>query len=118
MEGGGTGRGSPRLPTVRVLGLSVCFFVCFRFAHTQPFGKGGSGKHSSVGPVGGAAVAGLAALGLLLHAVGLTALTRTTLQEKQSIESIMFNTNDLHIYSISNEVLINTINISRKPLGD
>lgn len=33
----------------------------------------------SVGPVGGAAVAGLVDLGLLLHAAGLAALTRTTL---------------------------------------
>lgn len=47
--------------------------------HTQPFGGGGSGTHSSVGPVGRAAIAGLAALGFLLHAAGLTALSRTTL---------------------------------------
>lgn len=33
----------------------------------------------SVGPVGGVSVAGLAALGLLLHAPGLIALSRTTL---------------------------------------
>lgn len=66
--------------------VSFCLFLCFLLAlhthaRTQPFGgeEGGGGKHSSVGPVGGAAIAGLAALGLLLHAAGLTALTRTTL---------------------------------------
>lgn len=46
--------------------------------HTQPFREG----VISIGPVGGAAIVGLAALGLLLHAVGLAALTWTPLQEK------------------------------------
>lgn len=36
----------------------------------------------SIGPVGRAAIAGLAALGLLLHVVGLTALTWTPLHGK------------------------------------
>lgn len=49
-------------------------------AITQPFGGMGGGKHSSVCPVGRAAVAGLAALGFLLHTAGLIALTWTTLQ--------------------------------------
>lgn len=54
---------------------------CFRFIHscTRSLFKEGV---ISICPVGGAAIAGLAALGLLLHAVGLTALTRTPLQGK------------------------------------
>lgn len=79
---GGAGQGGLRLLIVRVVCLSVCFF-CFSFTHTrthtQPFGGEGNGKHSSVCPVWGAAVAGLAALGFLLHAAGLTALSGTTL---------------------------------------
>lgn len=42
-------------------------------------GEGENREHSSVGPIGGAAVAGLAALGFLLHAAGLTTLSRSTL---------------------------------------
>lgn len=64
------------------LGLHTCARKHTAFWEGGWVGKGVGGNHSSVGPVGGAAIAGLAALGLLLHAVGLTALTRTTLQEK------------------------------------
>lgn len=74
---GGAGRGGPRLLIVKV----VCLFFVLALhtrTHTSFSGRGG-GKHSSVGPVGGAAIAGLAALGFLLHAVGLIALTGTTL---------------------------------------
>lgn len=66
----------PILLTVRT--LSICVSAVHTRAHTQPFREGSF----SVGPVGGAAVAGLVALGLLLHAVGLTALTWTPLQGK------------------------------------
>lgn len=80
---GGAGQGGPSLLIVRVVCLSVCFFVSALHTrartHTQPFGGEGNGKHSSVCPVWGAAVAGLAALGFLLHAAGLTALSGTTL---------------------------------------
>lgn len=59
---------------------SVSFHLLFvLISHTQPFGEGGR-KHSSVGPVGGAAITGLVALGFLGHAAGLIALTRTTLK--------------------------------------
>lgn len=65
---------------------SVSLFVLALHAYTQPFGGVRVGKHSSVGPVGGAAIAGLAALGLLLHAAGLIALTRTTLRRKNKVQ--------------------------------
>lgn len=71
------GRGGPRLLIVRVVCL-LCFSFTHGHTHTA-FWRRGSRTHSSVGPVGGAAVAGLAALGFLLHAAGLTALTRATL---------------------------------------
>lgn len=51
--------------------------MCFRAFR----GKKGAGavERSSVGPVGGVPITGLAALGFLLHAAGLTALARTAL---------------------------------------
>lgn len=75
-------------------------------SHTQPFEEGESRRHL-IGPVGGAAVAGLATLGLLLHAVGLAALPRTTLQEI-SIESNVFKTQKkpLKCDSIFTEVFV------------
>lgn len=82
VEVGGAGRGGPRLLIVKV----VCLFFVLALhtrTHTSFSGRGG-GKHSSVGPVGGAAIAGLAALGFLLHAVGLIALTGTTLWRETS----------------------------------
>jgi len=70
----------------RVSSHCVFFFLALHTGtcvHTHTHSRLGDyrevGKHSSVAPVGGAAVAGLAALGFLLHAAGLTALTRTTL---------------------------------------
>lgn len=109
---GGAGRGSPRLLTVRVVCLLLfVFFKLYTHArththtHTQLFGGGGSGKHSSVGPVGGAAIAGLAALGLLLHAARLTALTRTTLQEQHhSINHVQNRATSLQVYLIPYDV--------------
>lgn len=74
MVEGGTGWGAQGCPRE---GIGP-----FRFSLTnsctQPFREG----VISIGPVGGAAIVGLAALGLLLHTVGLTALTRTPLQDK------------------------------------
>lgn len=57
--------------------------MCFRAFR----GKKGAGavERSSVGPVGGVPITGLAALGFLLHAAGLTALARTALNEKRQV---------------------------------
>lgn len=55
--------------------------LCLGCTHSSTHSPSGRGWFS-IGPVGGAAIAGLAALGLLLHAVGLTALTWTPLQGK------------------------------------
>lgn len=78
---GGGGRwdrvGGPMLPAVAYRAFP---FKLYTLVHTQPFKVG----VISIGPVGGAAIVGLAALGLLLHAVRLTALTWTPLQEKSN----------------------------------
>ena len=74
--------------------------IAHTYTHTAFWGRGGGGgKHSSVGPIGGAAVAGLAALGFLLHAAGLIALSRTTLpRTNKSISSITFRCIERVIY--------------------
>lgn len=75
--------------------VSVCFVLFVLALHTLMHTPthtemnthslmGERGKHSSVCPVWGAAVAGLAALCFLLHTAGLIALTRTTLQPTTS----------------------------------
>lgn len=61
--------GHPILLTVRILSISVSA------VHTRAHTALQRGGDFLIGPVGRAAIAGLAALGLLLHAVGLTALT-------------------------------------------
>lgn len=68
--------------SVKVVCHSVCLFFFFKLcrqAHSLLGDLWGVRRRSSVSPVGGAAIAGLAALGFLLHAAGLTALARTTL---------------------------------------